>query len=40
MAPIKTENNAYVKFWGEKQGASRYVTVFSVVVNYSCSKAR
>ena len=33
MAPRKTENNAYAKFWGEKQRALWYIMVFSVVVN-------
>ena len=33
MAPRETENNAYAKFWGEKQGALWCVTVFSGVVN-------
>ena len=33
MAPRKTENNAYAKFWGEKQRALWYVMIFSVVVN-------
>ena len=28
MAPRKTENNAYAKFWGEKQRALWYVMVF------------
>ena len=31
MAPRETENNAYVKFWGDKQRALWYVMVFSVV---------
>ena len=33
MAPRETENNAYVKFWGDKQRALWYVMVFSGVVN-------
>ena len=33
MAPRDTENNAYAKFWGDKQRALWYVMVFSVVVN-------
>ena len=33
MAPRETENNAYVKFCGEKQRGLRYVMVFSGVVN-------
>ena len=28
MAPRETENNAYAKFWGDKQRALWYVTVF------------
>ena len=35
MAPRGTENNAYAKFWGDKQRALWYVMVFSGVVN-SC----
>ena len=34
MAPRETEDNAYAKFWGDKQRALRYVTVFSGVVNW------
>ena len=34
MAPRDTENNAYAKFWGEKQRALWYVMVFSKVVNW------
>ena len=33
MAPRETENNAYTKFWGDKQRAVWYVMVFSGVVN-------
>ena len=33
MAPRETENNAYAKFWGDKQSALWYVMVFSEVVN-------
>ena len=33
MAPTETENNAYAKFWGDKQRALWYVRVFSGVVN-------
>ena len=33
MAPRETENNAYAKFWGDKQRALWYVIVFSGVVN-------
>ena len=28
MAPRETENNAYAKFWGDKQRALCYVMVF------------
>ena len=34
MAPRETENNAYAKFWGDKQRALWYVIVFSGVVNW------
>ena len=34
MAPRETENNAYAKFWGDKQRVLWYVVVFSGVVNY------
>ena len=34
MAPRETENNAYTKFWGDKQRALWYVLVFSGVVNF------
>ena len=34
MVPRETENNAYAKFWGDKQRALWYVMVFSVVVNF------
>ena len=34
MAPRETENIAYAEFWGEKQRALWYVTIFSGVVNY------
>ena len=33
MAPRETKNNAYAKFWGDKQRALWYVMVFSGVVN-------
>ena len=33
MAPGETENNAYAKFWSDKQRALWYVMVFSGVVN-------
>ena len=35
MAPRETENNAYAKFWSDKQRALWYVMVFSGVVNWS-----
>ena len=33
MAPRETENNAYAKFWGDKQRVLWYVMVFSGVVS-------
>ena len=33
MAPRETENNAYPKFWVDKQRALWYLMVFSGVVN-------
>ena len=33
MAPRENENNAYAKFWGDKQRVLWYVMVFSGVVN-------
>ena len=33
IAPRETENNAYAKFWGDKQRALWYVMIFSGVVN-------
>ena len=33
MAQRETEDNAYAKFWGDKQRALWYVIVFSGVVN-------
>ena len=33
MAPRETENNAYAKYWGDKQRALWYTMVFSGVVN-------
>ena len=35
MAPRETKNNAYAKFWGDKQRTLWYVTVISGVVNSS-----
>ena len=32
-APRQTENNAYTKFWGDKQRALWYIMVFSGAVN-------
>ena len=32
MAPRETENNAYAKFWGDKQRVLWYVMIFSGVV--------
>ena len=39
MAPGETKNNAYAKFWGDKQRALWYVMVFSGVVNSDCFQA-
>ena len=36
MAPRETKNNAYAKFWGDKQRALWYVMVFSRVFNQLC----
>ena len=33
MAPRETEDNAYAKFWGDRQRALWYVMVFSGVVS-------
>ena len=33
MAPRETEDNAYAKFWDDKQKVLWYVMVFSGVVN-------
>ena len=38
MAPRETVNNAYSKFWGDKQRALWYVMAFSVVVNRPYSR--
>ena len=35
MAPRETENNAYAKFWADKQRAFWHVMVFSGVVNFA-----
>ena len=35
MAPRETGNNAYSKFWGDKQRVLWYVVVFSGVVNFT-----
>ena len=37
MAPRETGNNAYAKFWGDKQRALWYVMVFSGVVKRAFS---
>ena len=37
MAPGETENNAYAKFWDDKQRALWYAMVFFVVVNSKVS---
>ena len=34
MAPRETENNAYAKFWGDKERALWYVMILSGVVNW------
>ena len=34
MAPRETENNAFAKFWADKQRAFWCVMLLSVVVNY------
>ena len=34
MTPRETENNAYAKFWADKQRAFWCVKLLSVVVNY------
>ena len=39
MAPRETENNAYAKFWGDKQRALWYVMLFSGVVNFMRDKS-
>ena len=33
ITPRETENNAYAKFWGDKQRTLWYVMIFSGVVN-------
>ena len=40
MAPRETENNAQVKFWGDKQRALWCVMLLSVVVNSRSNKTR
>ena len=37
-APRETENNAYAKFWDDKQRVLWYVMVFSGVVNIKSSR--
>ena len=39
MAPRETEDNAYAKFWGDKQWALWFVMVFSWVVIFSFSRS-
>ena len=34
MAPREAEDNAYAKFWGDKQRALWFVMVFSGMVNW------
>ena len=34
MAPRETDNNAYAKFWGDKERALWHVMVLSGVVNW------
>ena len=36
MAPRETANNAYAKFWDDKQKVLWRVVVFSGVVNWTC----
>ena len=37
MASRETENNAYAKFWGDKERALWYVMEFSGVANFKYS---
>jgi len=39
IAPRETENNAYAKFWDDKERALWYVMEFSGVVNFYTHKA-
>ena len=42
MAPRETENNAYAKFWGDKQRTLWYVMVFlewSIFEHRKCARA-
>ena len=39
MAPRETEDNAYAKFWGDKQRALWFVMVFSGVVIFSFARS-
>ena len=39
MAPRETEDNAYAKFWSDKERALWYVMLFSGVVNISGDKS-
>ena len=36
MAPRETANNAYAKFWDDKQKVLWCVVVFSGVINFVC----
>ena len=40
MTLRETENNAYAKFWGDKQRALWFVVVFSGVVNRDLYQSR
>ena len=40
MALRETENNAYAKFWGDKQRALWFVVVFSGVFNRDLYQSR
>ena len=40
MALRESENNAYAKFWGDKQRALWYVVLFSGVVNSDLYQSR
>ena len=40
MVPRETENNAYAKYWGDKERLLWYVMVFSGVVNRTLCTVR